>query len=307
MTVILAHLICIASALPNAASLEKAISELESAITPLENSSGWWEKSLPWFTGLVVIGLIADLVIIVLERRGDMAHWRRWTSVGMYFSDRPSRVIFLVELFATSAIFLGVAGELWAGSEIAYINGQLRTKNGELRNKSDQLVEAEHSALVKLEAKVAWRRLTKEQQSAIADHLKQFPNMRVGVSYLGGTPEASQFADDILATLHAAHWNAYRLQPFSLFGGFGGGVYPLHPSTGVNISTAGKKGRDAREAIQNELCSIGFDAAITPKPFADPRDPKIDVEVLVVGRPITPQGAIKLTINAKKKACVSTE
>jgi hypothetical protein len=36
--------------------------------------------------------------------------------------------------------FLGVAGELWVGAEIAYLNGQLRSKNGELRSKGDQLL-----------------------------------------------------------------------------------------------------------------------------------------------------------------------
>ena len=158
-----------------------------------------------------------------------------------------------------------------------------------------------------LEARVSWRRLSKEQQSLFADHLKGFSGVKIGVSFLGGNPEASDFADDILTALSKSQLDGHRLQPFSLFGGYGGGVFPLHPTTGVNVSTSEDKGHDVSEAIRNALCSIGFDAAITPTPPADPRDPKIDVEVLVVGRPITPQGATKLTIDATKKACANTE
>jgi hypothetical protein len=158
-----------------------------------------------------------------------------------------------------------------------------------------------------LEARVSWRRLSKEQQSLIADHLKRFSGIKIGVSFLGGNPEASDFANDILEALSTTKLDGHRLQPFSLFGGFGGGVFPLHPTTGVNVSTIEDRGHDVSEAIRNALCSIGFDAAITPTPPADPRDPKIDVEVLVVGRPITAQGATKLTINAKTKACIGSD
>jgi len=90
-------------------------------------------SSGPWFTGLVVLGLIADLVIVAWERREEMANWHRWVLVGVHFPDRPTRLRFILELLATCAIFLGVAGEFWAGVKVAYINGQLRGKNAELR------------------------------------------------------------------------------------------------------------------------------------------------------------------------------
>lgn len=67
----------VASAVPSSASdLRSAISSLERAIEPLEDSSGHWEKALPWFTGLVVVGLIVELIAIVGERRDGMAAWR---------------------------------------------------------------------------------------------------------------------------------------------------------------------------------------------------------------------------------------
>ncbi len=217
----------------------------------------------------------------------------------------------------TLLVVIGVGGEL-----VIHVMSSRANKKLIALQKSEALAqeaeiarlhretELERSARVELEARVAWRRLSKEQQSVIADHLKQFSGMRVGVSYLGGNPEASQFADDIAATLQAAQCNIYPLEPFSLFGGFGGGVYPLHPSTGVNVSTTGERSREASEAIQHDLCSMGFDTAITPKPpvtKTDGTEPKVDVVVLVVARPIAPQGAAKLTINAKTRTCTSSQ
>jgi hypothetical protein len=318
MIVTFAHLISMVSALPiDASALESAISALVKEITTLESRSEFWEKSLPWFTGLVVLGLVADVVVIIWERRDDIAAYRRWVYQGFHPAERPSRWKFALELVASTAILLGVAGELWAGAAIAFVNGQLRNKNAELRDKSNQLVallqketEGERSARVKLEALVAWRRLSKEQQSVIAAHLKQFGGIRVGISYLGGNPEASQFAYDIAAALHAAQWNKYPLEPFSLFGGYGGGVYPLHPSTGVNVSTTRERGRNASEALQRELCSMGFDTAVTPKPpvtKSDGTEPTVDVVVLVVARPIASQGAAAFTINTKTRTCTSRQ
>lgn len=144
---------------------------------------------------------------------------------------------------------------------------------------------------VKLEATVAWRSLSKAQQSVIKDHLKgHFAGLKVWVSYLNGEPEGLGFSNDIAAALRAADWNVLSPRdPFTQFGGFGGGVIPLESSTGVNVSVTGNRlGRDAADAIQHEVCSLGFDAIITRKPQAFvPGDPKIDVEVLVVGRPPT--------------------
>ena len=207
-------------------------------------------------------------------------------------------------------VVLGIAGEVVFEGRAFILEDRQESANELEATRLRKKAEDEHAALVKIEARVAWRRLSKEQQSVVADNLKQFPGMRVGISYLGGIPEASQFADDIAAALHAARWNIYPLEPFSLFGGFGGGVYPLHPSTGVNVSTIGEKGREASEAIQRELCSIGFDTAVTPKPPVtkpDGTEPTIDVVVLVVARPVASQGATQLTINAKTKACTASE
>jgi hypothetical protein len=272
------------------------------------------------FTALVVVGILMELWVIWDEHSEDMETWAE-TFFGIHRTLRPPTRRLVVEYFSVVLVAGGIIGELGISIKIASVNGQLRgvdaqlrSKNAELRAASDRLVallnqevEAEHSARVKIEGRVAWRRLSREQQSVIADHLKQFPVMRVGITFLAGNDEAAQFADDIAAASHGAGWNRYKLEPFNIFGGFGGGVYPLHPSTGVNVSTTGEKGRGASEAIQHDLCSMGFDTAITPKPPPGGPNPNIDVEVLVVARPMAPQGTTKLAINAKKKACTGSE
>jgi hypothetical protein len=208
---------------------------------------------------------------------------------------------------AALLVAVGVAAEFLLGFISSPIRKRLdRAHESEIARLRKE-TEDERTARVKLEAKVAWRRLSKEQQLVIADRLSHLSEMKVGVSYLGGNPEAAQFAEDIAAALQAAQWKVHSLEPFSLFGGYGGGVYPLHPSTGVNVSTIGETGRAASEAIQHELCSLGFDTAITPRPPRGKTEPSVDVEVLVVARPIAPQGATKLTINPNTRTCIGNE
>jgi hypothetical protein len=204
-------------------------------------------------------------------------------------------------------VIIGVLGELLGDGGIFVFSNQLQTiadagiavlnnEAAQLRKQAEEL----QMARVKIEARVAWRSLSKEQQSAIAAHLKQFAGLKVGVSYLAGSPDASPFADNIAAALRAANWKVFSREPFTQFGGFGGGVIPLHPSTGVNLSsTRNRLGRDADDAIQRELCSMGFDTTITGKPpETEPNEPKVDVEVLVVGRPAPAQGLTELMIDA---------
>jgi hypothetical protein len=160
MIVTFAHLISTASALPtDASALESVISALVKDITTLESRSEFWEKALPWFTGLVVVGLIVDVVVIVWERRDEIHARLRWVRQGFHPAEVSSAWRFALELFATVAILLGVALELWAGAAIASINGQLRAKNGELRDKSNRLVSLVNDRAAQVERETSnWPR-----------------------------------------------------------------------------------------------------------------------------------------------------
>lgn len=175
-----------ASALESSISaLERAISALESAVKVLESKSPPWEYSVWVFTFLVVVGVALELLVIRHEWRDDMEAWALAHFGVLRSPGRPSRVKLRVEVASVLLITIGVMGELVVGIHIASINGELRgksaelrSKNSELRSKSDQLLalmtaeaahlrkqaEDERLARVKIEARVAWRRLTERQK-----------------------------------------------------------------------------------------------------------------------------------------------
>jgi hypothetical protein len=146
-------------------------------------------------------------------------------------------------------VIVGVAGELLADGGIFLFSSHLQTiadteiaglNNGaaQLRKQAAEL----EMARVKLEATVLWRRLSKRQQSTLSDNLKPFAGLRVGVSYLNGEAEGLGFANDIATALRAAKWNVLSpREPFTQFGGFGGGIIPLESLTGVNVSNTGSR------------------------------------------------------------------
>lgn len=117
-------------------ALRNCIGALERSIDSLQAKARFWELLLPWFTGMVVVGLLLDLLVVWWERSEDIEKWRllRW------LPERPSAGRFLCELAGTVLIFVGVAGEFWAGAAVTVINGNLRTATGELRSDSDQLL-----------------------------------------------------------------------------------------------------------------------------------------------------------------------
>lgn len=145
MSIVAQHLTSIASALPaDATALESAISALKSSISALESSissldswSAFWERLLPFSTVLVVIGVTAEIWLIVWEHNEELDAWRRGIVLP---PDRPSRIKLCVGIVATALVVFGVFGELAVGLVITHINGQLRTKNSEMRSDSDQLL-----------------------------------------------------------------------------------------------------------------------------------------------------------------------
>jgi hypothetical protein len=256
--------------------------DLEGLKSTLVNNN----RYVGWCTVTVFVGLIVEYTILLWPKWNELKRWER---------------IFTV--IAGLAIAGGVYGEYFFGSNAA--DAALNIENisehrvAELNAKAeDSAKEAAHlrKQAAELESRVAWRRLSKEQQSTIADHLKRFAGLKVVVSYLGGDPEAQQFAEDIAAALRAVKCQVPPMEPFSLFGGFGGGIYPLHPLTGVDLPRAhNRSSRDLDDAIQSELCSVGFDAtAIGKLPLNAP-----EIDVLVVGRPNSPQGLTELKINTR--------
>lgn len=141
-------------------ALKSSISALESSINALDGRSGFWEK-VGWYCAVVVgVGVVAEIVSIVREYLEDRHDWRRGI---VRPPDRPSFRWMLFDVFATVIVVAGIFGEAGATGKVSTINSQLRSKTGELRAKSDQLL-----ALITLEAGSAESSAAKAQVSADA-------------------------------------------------------------------------------------------------------------------------------------------
>src|SRR5262249_44734132 len=120
--------------------------------------------------------------------------------------------------------------------------------------------EQERLARVKIEERVAWRRLTKDQQSEIASRLRRFSGETASVWFNQGDIEGSTFASEIASMLQEAKWSLVS-PPSSLMTMGAGPV-----ETGVTLASTGDKAsRDASEVIVRELVTLGFDATKSPR------------------------------------------
>lgn len=188
-------------------ALESAISALEREIKALEICSAFWEPWVWLFSALVVIGVVMELWVIRHDSREEMEEWAIWHFIGVTRSpSKPSIRKLRVEYASVILISIGVAGELAIGVEISHINGlirdkagEVRTKNGALREKSDQLV-----ALVSLEAKLAEDRTAKMQAAMMLRHLSK----EQGDALCSAIPKSH--ANEVVVTSSSQDWESFR-------------------------------------------------------------------------------------------------
>lgn len=252
---ILAHLVQTVSNLPtDASALQSAISALEIKIKTLESSSVPWERSLPWFTGMVAFGVAMELWVIWRDRRDGMQAWGRGI---IRPPDRPSIWRFVVEIVSVLFVTGGIVCELWAGVEITSINGTLRNKSAELRSKSDQLLAlvtqeagdaATSAKTAREEALLLGPReklLVGERRQKLVDTLQPYCGQKIVVhrsTFLGavnGVPSPSALSTSaeqdglvksLVSVLGDAHWKPETPVSSGFTKGFGMHVSVLNPS-----------------------------------------------------------------------------
>jgi hypothetical protein len=295
--------------------------------TTLENRVASFEEWLKLWTAIVVLGLLYEYECELLEPPRNWPPKRSW----------PFR--HSVQLVKLGAIFVtvGVAGELYVevmsspaqealrkfnDTRLAELNkeaGDARKEAGlaiERASKADERAsknekeaatlrkraEDEVMARVKIEARVAWRRLTAQQKADIGSALGRFSGQTVSFWYSNGDTECSWFAADIAEAAVAA--KTLRVHPpggvetMMESGRFGAPV--RRTGTGVRVqSTGDDRSRQFANAIIHELTIRGFDAARQTDPAFDP-NPIPQVWVNVDPRPDGPQGEFKLA--AQKSA-----
>jgi hypothetical protein len=102
----------------------------------LERSSEGLEPWIPRFTWLVAIGVVLEIVVVLIDHKGDMNEWRR----SLLHPERPSTFKLWLEIASVVLVTVGILGELGVGLQISSTNGQLRAQGRLLRSKNDQLL-----------------------------------------------------------------------------------------------------------------------------------------------------------------------
>jgi len=200
------------------------------------------------------------------------------------------------------------AGDAWNAAESAKatakgFESQIAGANARAAE-ANRIAEEERLARARIEARVAWRHLTKEQQSAMAEHLKRFSGQWGNIGRVSYDVEITSFATDIAKTLQAAGWHVLPPSAITMRGvpapAFGNPIEPV--ITGVTInSTPDSRAREMGDAVSSELHSFGYDATVEPK--REPARGKFSIIwVTVEARPEGPQGEYKLQVEREAKA-----
>jgi hypothetical protein len=88
---------------------------------------------------------------------------------------------------------------------------------GQRAAEANRAAEEERLARIKIEASVAWRRLTDDQIKAIGNSLIRFAGTSTGLEYNVGDSEADNFGRGISAALTLAHWGVSDPLPQEVF------------------------------------------------------------------------------------------
>jgi len=113
-------------------------SALKTLIESLEAHRVGLDKWLSFWTWLVVIGVVVEVIFIIRTYINERGDWRRGT---VHPPDRPSRLWLFLELAGVALVALGVAGELSVDAKIGVLETQIRGAN----DKRTLLLESESS------------------------------------------------------------------------------------------------------------------------------------------------------------------
>lgn len=129
-------------------------------------------------------------------------------------------------------LILGIAGELLSAVRTSQLSGQIianieeraahaEQKAGEANDRASayekeaaQLrkdADTERLARVKIEERIAWRRVDPTRYKYFVNELTPFPGSVVSLNPLGnGDPETDTFTEDIAKLFHDSHWQVLK-------------------------------------------------------------------------------------------------
>jgi hypothetical protein len=246
-------------------------SQLQNSLKVLEEKQGFWNEL---YMGLAIAAVILGGLSWYSQRRVITID-SQITGANGRIADIDGSLTSIAQTDATNAAV--AAGEAT-----------------ERAAKANATAEGERLARIRLEEALAWRRLSQQQQDALAASLAHFSVNRAWLIYNANDIEAFGFASDLAHALKK--WNSTEPEPILKMseGPVPVGAQPP-PPRGVVVSTTGEKGNnEAADALVKRLNALGFDASRSPHPLIDQQRPSPTVFVSVELRPEGPQGGAKL-------------
>jgi hypothetical protein len=243
----------------------------------VQSVHAWLEGgALVFFAGLVVFDVLAHL---------KTGNEKQFEKIGL--------VCFAVAIFMEIIAYpYSRKYDQLASMRIAELNehASANEKEAALLRK---VAQDESLARLRLEAELAWRRISKESQSTTASRLARLSSQMAQISYSAADLEAESFASDIASALRAANWKVLEPQPIANMHQVLLALRTNAPlESGVTItSTRNPTSRAAASALAHELSVLGFDAILSPATFPQPTS---TVFVFVEHRPHGVQGEVKL-------------
>jgi hypothetical protein len=290
------------------------LSVLQRDVNNLEASLDSLEVCLLVATGLVVLGLILEYWHEIPEAINELRKAWSWKPICIIAGGILITLGVAGELYvqfiasgretalrkANDAVFAGLNTEAakarkdaGAAIERASSADERASKNEEEAARLRKVAEQERLARIKIEESVAWRRLTKAQQSRIGTRLSRFAGQQALLQYDASDIEAGTFALDIALALQLAKWRVS--EPLQMLQMREGPV-PLGTNPPIErgvtvVSTGDEASHKASEAIRHELSHLGFDSV--QRPQDDPRKSSV-VFIIVEHRPEGAQGEAKI-------------
>ncbi len=248
-----------------------------SSLETVQSVHGWLEGGgLFFFTVLVVFEVLAHVKTKSKKR-----------------FEKAALACFAVAIFMEVLAYpYGRRNDELARLRIAELNERASANEKEAARLT-QLAQDETLARLQLEAELAWRRISNDSQSAIADHLIHLPKQMAQISYNPADLEAQSFALDIASALRVAKWEAFEPQAIANMHQVLVTLKRDTPlETGVTVtSTKSPTSRTAANTLVHEMSALGFDATLSPTKFQQTTS---TVFIFVSRRPDGVQGEFKL-------------
>ena len=216
----------------------ESIDSLTSVVQKMEASFSFWHD---WSNWLIVITIIAGACLYFFQYKANETA----ILLGKAKDKLSEESIAQVKAEADKQIALLNADAVKAKSEIAKAQAQAAQAN--------EKAESERLARVQLEARLADRKLTTEQQARLIASLRPFSGTEVDVVILGDTSEIRMIGMVILDCLQKADWivnSGNAIGGVSIVKGILVGV-----RSGSNMTIA-----DAARTFASGLQSMGIDS-----------------------------------------------